>query len=185
MVELLVVVAITAILLTIGIPSYTWTITNYRLSTETNGLVGNLQYARSEAIRQGLPVQICISTNGTSCAAGATSWASGHAVITMPIAGSGQVPTVMRLQGAFTGTDTATAAGVSAVVFNRDGFAGVPSAVSWNGFTSLAAPVVITLHDAANSAGVGSCIVVNQIGQISVLAKGASDRTNPIPVTCT
>jgi len=44
---------------------------------------------------------------------------------------------------------------------------------------------VITVHDANDTPGVGSCIVINQIGQIAVLAKGASNTTNPIPVTCT
>ena len=185
LVELLAVVAITAILVTIAIPSYTWTITNYRISTETNALVGDLQYARSEAIRQGINVQMCISTDGATCSAAATSWTKGHIVITSPIAGSGQVPAVMRAQAAFSGTDTVAAGGITALTFNRDGFAGVPSAVAWNGFTSLAAPVVLTIHDAPDTPGIGSCIVINQIGQISVLAKGAVNNTNPIPVACT
>jgi len=183
-VELLIVVSIGAILVSIAVPSYQWTTTNYRISTEVNGLVGDLQYARSEAIRQGMTVQMCISTDGATCSAAAISWTVGHIVITSPIAGSGQLPTVMRVQAAFTGTDTANGGGVAAVVFNRDGFAGVPSA-TWNGFSSLAAPVVITVHDANDTPGVGSCIVINQIGQIAVLAKGASNTTNPIPVTCT
>lgn len=184
LVELLIVVSIAAILVTIAVPSYQWTTTNFRISTEVNGLVGDLQYARSEAIRQGMTVQMCISTDGATCSAAATSWTAGHIVITNPIAGSGQAATVMRVQAAFTGTDTANGAGVTAVLFNRDGFAGVPTA-SWNGFSSLAAPVVITVHDANDTAGVGSCILVNQIGQIVVLAKGATNNTNPIPVTCT
>jgi len=185
LVELLIVVSIGAILVTIAIPSFQWTTTIYRISTQVNGLVGDLQYARSEAIRQGMTVQMCISTDGATCSAAATSWTAGHIVITSPIAGSGLLPTVMRVQAAFTGTDTATGGGVTTVLFNRDGFAGVPSAATWNGFSSLAAPVVITVHDANDTAGVGSCIVINQIGQISVLAKGASNTTNPIPVTCT
>jgi len=185
LVELLIVVSIGAILVTIAVPSFQWTTTIYRISTEVNGLVGDLQYARSEAIRQGMTVQMCISTDGATCSAAATSWTAGHIVITSPIAGAGLPPTVMRVQGAFTGTDTATGAGATAVLFNRDGFAGVPAAGAWNGFSSLAAPIVITVHDANDSAGVGSCILINQIGQISVLAKGASNTTNPIPVTCT
>ncbi|HYA60213.1 MAG TPA: prepilin-type N-terminal cleavage/methylation domain-containing protein, partial [Burkholderiaceae bacterium] len=48
-VELLIVVSIGAILVSIAVPSYQWTTTNYRISTEVNGLVGDLQYARSEA----------------------------------------------------------------------------------------------------------------------------------------
>jgi len=183
LVELLIVVSIAAVLVTIAVPSYQWTTSIYRISTEVNGLVGDLQYARSEAIRQGMTVQMCISTDGATCSAATTSWAAGHIVVTIPIAGSGQLPNVMRAQAAFAGTDTATGGGVTAILFNRDGFAGAPTG-PWNGFASLTTPVVITVHDANDTPGIGSCVLINQIGQISVLAKGATNTTNPIAVTC-
>ena len=50
MTELMVVMAIVAILLGIGVPSYRYITNSYRMSAEVNGLLGDLQYARAEAI---------------------------------------------------------------------------------------------------------------------------------------
>src|SRR5882672_12636130 len=69
--ELMVVLAIVAILLSIGVPSYRYVTNSYRMSAEVNGLLGDLQYARSEAIKEGQTVSTCVSTNGTACAGGA------------------------------------------------------------------------------------------------------------------
>jgi type IV fimbrial biogenesis protein FimT len=179
LVELLIVVAIAAILATLGTPSYLSTITSFRLSTEVNGLVGDLQYARSEAVKQGLTVQVCISTDSATCSTATTSWAAGHIVVVSPFgancAAAGAC-TVLRTQAAFSGTDTAqpTPNGQTSIAFSRDGFAGTPSAVNWNGFSPLAAPVFLTVHDVNNTAGLGSCVVVNPVGQVSVVAKGAN-----------
>ena len=53
--ELLVVMAIVAILLGIGVPSYRYITNSYRLSAEINSLSGDLQYARAEAVKEGQP----------------------------------------------------------------------------------------------------------------------------------
>jgi type IV fimbrial biogenesis protein FimT len=188
LVELMVTVAIAAILLTIGVPAYQTTTSKYRINSEVNGLVGDLQYARSEAIKQGTNVTVCISTDGATCSGSSTSWAAGHIVITNPPTSSGTASgtvgagSVLRQQPAFSGTDTASAvstasghASVASIQFNRDGFAGTPSTSSWSGFSSLAAPVLFTVDDAHNTAGLGECISVNSVGQISVVTDGASD----------
>lgn len=124
--ELMVVLAIVAILLSIGVPSYRYVTNSYRMSAEVNGLLGDLQYARSEAIKEGQPVTTCVSTNGTGCTGG-TAWASGWIVFPDPNANATPAPgTVLRLQNAFTGTnpDTFNATNnVSALTFNREGFA--------------------------------------------------------------
>jgi type IV fimbrial biogenesis protein FimT len=175
LVELLVVMAIAAILLTIGVPSYTATTSKYRVSTEVNSLVGDLQYARSEAIKQGVTVTVCTSTDGATCS-GATSWASGHVVLTNPT--NAATPTtatgavLLRTQAAFSGTDTATSA-AAAISFNRDGFAGAPSGL-WNSFASLQNPALVTVHDKNNTTGVGSCVVISKIGQVSFGASGTT-----------
>jgi type IV fimbrial biogenesis protein FimT len=184
LVELMIVVAIAAILVTIAVPSFQSTLTKYRISTEVNGLVGDLQYARSEAIKQGMTVTICISADGKSCSTSA-SWAAGHIVLTNPgnvaspvVAGNG--PSLLRAQSGFTGTDIVTYGpannAVTAISFNRDGFAGAPSG-SWNSFSSLAAPVTLAVHDANSTAGVGSCVVISNIGKVSVLTMGTNSTT--------
>ena len=79
LIETLVVIAIVAILLGIAVPSYTYITNSYRMTGEVNGLLGDAQFARSEAIKEGNQVILCSSTNGTSCA-GVTTWQLGWIV---------------------------------------------------------------------------------------------------------
>ena len=73
--ELMITVAIIAILLAIGIPSFQSAIASSQLTNQTNRIVGALQQARIEAIKRNAHVVTCTSTNGTAC--NGTSWASG------------------------------------------------------------------------------------------------------------
>ena len=65
--EMMVVMAIVAILLSVGVPSYRYITNSYRMSSEVNGLLGDLMYARAEAIKEGNGVTVCASANSTSC----------------------------------------------------------------------------------------------------------------------
>lgn len=177
LVELLIVVAIAAILATVGTPSFLGTITNYRISAEVNGLVGDLQYARSEAVKQGIPVEVCISTDSKTCSTGSTSWAAGHIVVTSPPGSNCSQAngncTLLRAQQAFSGSDTASdlANQTASIAFNREGFAGVPSTASWNGFAPLGQALYITVHPSPDN-GTGSCVFINPVGQMSVVSRG-------------
>jgi type IV fimbrial biogenesis protein FimT len=124
--ELMIVIAIVAILLTIGIPSYAYITNSYRTSSEVNSLLGDMQFARAEALKEGQFVTVCVSSNGTTCT-GTNTWQSGWIVYsnpantTVPAAGS-----VLRIQQPFSGNppDTFIANNaVSAVTYNREGFA--------------------------------------------------------------
>ena len=66
--ELMVVLAIAAILLTIGIPSFASLAHSSRLSSATNELLASLHLARSEAIKRGGRAVICSSASGAACA---------------------------------------------------------------------------------------------------------------------
>jgi type IV fimbrial biogenesis protein FimT len=70
LIELMVTIAIIAILLAIGLPSFTNTITRNKLETEANNLLRDFSFSRTEAIKQGQSVSICPSSNGTSCSGG-------------------------------------------------------------------------------------------------------------------
>ncbi len=63
LVELLVVLAIGAILLTIAIPGYAFLVSGSRLAVVTNDLVTVLHLARSEAIKRGIRVTVCKTSN--------------------------------------------------------------------------------------------------------------------------
>lgn len=68
LIELIITVAIAAIVLAIGIPSFKETILQNRLTTYTNQLIGAINLARSEAIKRGVRVTPCPS-NGADCEA--------------------------------------------------------------------------------------------------------------------
>jgi type IV fimbrial biogenesis protein FimT len=152
--ELMVVTAIVAILLGIGVPSYRYVTNSYRMSAEINGLLGDLQYARSEAIKQGQPVTTCVSTNGTGCTGG-TTWANGWIVFPDPNANLTVAPgTVLRVQNAFTGRipDTFNATNnVGSLTFNREGFATTAA-----GFPNT----TITLQDSTLNGAWTRCLVI-------------------------
>lgn len=78
LIELLVTLSILAIMLAIATPSFTNIIQSNRTQTITSDLVGALQYARSEAVKRGVRVDIC-RRNGAVCA-NAADWGNGWLV---------------------------------------------------------------------------------------------------------
>lgn len=124
--ELMITLAIVAILLSIGIPSYRYITYSYRMSSEVNSLLGDMMYARSEAIREGQNVTVCVSANGSTCS-GNSTWQTGWLVFSNPTnAANPPAGGVLKLQTAFTGTtpDTFIAnPALGALTYNREGFA--------------------------------------------------------------
>ena len=76
LIELIVTMTILAILLAIGVPSYQSITTSMRMSGEIDSLMGDLKFARSEAVKRGLNVSAC-PTAGTPCGSTGTNWSSG------------------------------------------------------------------------------------------------------------
>jgi len=79
LVELLVVMAIAAILAGVAVPSMRDLVKSMRLTSATNDLFGSLMLARSEAVKRNDRVVLCKSTDGTSCAQ-AGGWEQGWLV---------------------------------------------------------------------------------------------------------
>jgi len=65
--ELMVTVAVLAILAAVAVPSFSALINRDRLTSQANELVAAIQYARSEAVRLNGPVTLCPSADGTAC----------------------------------------------------------------------------------------------------------------------
>lgn len=57
-IELMVTLAVASLLIFIGVPSFTTFIQNNRITSSTNFVVSQINYARSEAVRLNLPVNI-------------------------------------------------------------------------------------------------------------------------------
>lgn len=78
LIELLITLAILAILLAIAVPSFRDLTQNNRTQTIANDLTTALQFARSEAVKRGGRVDIC-RRNGDVCA-NAADWGNGWLV---------------------------------------------------------------------------------------------------------
>lgn len=73
LVEMMVTVAVIAILAAVATPSLVSVVNGNRLAAQSNEMVASLQIARSEAVRLNGQVSVCRSTDGLSCA-GAGAW---------------------------------------------------------------------------------------------------------------
>lgn len=67
LIELIVTVAVVAVLLTVGVPELRETINNNRLTANTNAFVAAMNLARSEAIKRNVRVTLCKSADGLCC----------------------------------------------------------------------------------------------------------------------
>lgn len=111
--ELLVTVAVLAILAAIAAPSFSALINSNRLTTQANSMVASLQHARSESIRLNRKVSLCASSDGVNCS-GTTTWSrwitrvDNDGEVLSDVSGTAKVKVV---------------ADVSAVTFSSDGLA--------------------------------------------------------------
>lgn len=172
LVEMLTVSVIVAVLLGIGVPSYRYIGNQNRMSMEVNSLLADLQYARSEALREGKRVTACASTNGTGCTGG-TAWGRGWVVFSNPN-GVANPPagSVLRIRTAFIGTTPDVFAAnnaVSAVTFSREGFASTTA-----GF----ATIKFLLTEQSNSNNYTRCLLVSPVGVLTTQTRVGN------PVTC-
>jgi type IV fimbrial biogenesis protein FimT len=164
LVEMLMTMAIAIIVLTIGVPSFRYVTNSNRIASELNGLLGDLQFARAEAIKEGINVTVCVSSNGTSCS-NSTAWQDGWIVFT------NSTNTVWRVQSPFSSSDTFVASNnVSAVTFNRDGYA-----------VGIANGTLLTLHDSTDTSAWTRCLSIGLSGAMT--SELAGTTTNG--ATCT
>ncbi len=173
LIELLAVISMAAILMAIGVPSYKYVTVSNRVSGEINSLLGDLQYARYEAVKEGLPVTVCPAAATATTCAGGTTWGGvsggvsiGWIVLSNPAA-SGGTAAVLRRQLPFSSAnsnDTLVSSVAGSIQFNREGFA---SALSGTG-------VKFTLNDPTSTSSFKRCLQVGLSGMMATATSGAS-----------
>jgi type IV fimbrial biogenesis protein FimT len=68
LIELMVAIAVLAVLLGIAVPSFNDATLSSKLGSYANYMVASTNLARGEAIKRNATITICISTDGTTCA---------------------------------------------------------------------------------------------------------------------
>ena len=84
LVELMVTIAVVAVLLAIALPSFRNVIHRNRVATASNDLLASVAYARTTAIYRHQLVSMCPSADGTSCTSAGQAFEPGWIVFTYP-----------------------------------------------------------------------------------------------------
>ncbi len=174
LIELLVVIALVAAITAIGIPSYQSILRDNRTAAEANALVGDLAFARSEAIKRGVNVTLCpAQQQGTDyqCLNRGTDWQGGWAVLVGNPNAAASAP--LRIQNSF------QSAFGSADVFksNID-----PAVVTFDRYGITTNSQTIALRNTGGAQA--PCLVISQTGRVrsATMAESAainSDNCKP------
>jgi prepilin-type N-terminal cleavage/methylation domain-containing protein len=81
LIELMIVLAIIAILAAVAAPSFRTLMLDNRLSSTTNSLLGALQSARSEAVTQRTAIKVCSANALQTACANDTDWNAGALIM--------------------------------------------------------------------------------------------------------
>ncbi len=129
LVEIMVVLAISAILLAFAAPEFGTIIRNKRLTSEANSFATTLNLARSEAVKRRTNVTVCKSSNGTACVL-TGDLSQGRIVFVDDVSTVGTVDageTILQVYDAmhsllsFTGTGTGGSSIANFVTYNPNG----------------------------------------------------------------
>lgn len=150
LIELMVTLAVLAVLLTIAIPNYQTFVMNSRMASQTNDLITALSLARSEAVKRAANVTVCASSDGATCTGG---WAAGW--IVRDAAG-----TPIRVQQALGGASTMTGGAdvATMITFTASGRTTLPD-------TATAATTTLTLCPPNPAVVQGRSIQIERTGR--------------------
>lgn len=134
LVELMITLAIAAILVSVGIPSFRSVIQTNRAATQTNELVTALNLARSEAVKRSSNISVCASSDSATCSA-SSNWATGWILFAdAGTAGTfdGGTDTLIRVWSGLNGSTTLTSgSGDPFVQYRSNGQSSDASTVSF------------------------------------------------------
>ena len=167
LIELMITIAIVAVIAMIGIPAMGDFILNNRIRSQSGNLMLQLAHARSEAMRTASRVTICPGTSGSGCAGSA--WESGWVAFidtnSNTALDSGE--TIISVSAALDGNNTLRSAVFSTYIsFRHDGSSADISGAGQGGSFAL-----------CDSRGFGNdarAIVITVTGRIKVLEANAT-----------
>ncbi|RZI82924.1 MAG: prepilin-type N-terminal cleavage/methylation domain-containing protein [Rubrivivax sp.] len=130
LVELMVTVAILVILLAIGVPSMQKFLAKRVALANADTLASGMKFARSEALKRGQPVSMCITTSADNvaptCANSTVDWASGWLIYVDSTSGCAfnNTQLLVKVQQSFTNSGALTgSAARRCLTFTPDGMA--------------------------------------------------------------
>lgn len=120
LIEVMVAIAILAILLTVAVPAFQDSSLNSQLRATSTEMIAAANLARTEAIKRRRPVRLCVSANGTSCGSG--NWRQGWIVIAPSASGDVVIQRRDALRESFR-----INASIAAVTFQPTGVGATPA----------------------------------------------------------
>lgn len=164
LIELIVTLAIAAIVLSVGVPSFRGVIMDNRLVTQSNQFVTSVKLARSAAVRYQRSATVCASANFDAavptCAA-SNDWSIGWIVwVDKDRDAATDANEIISVFGPINGASTLSSATASSFTYDSRGFA-------------LTGGGDLTLCD-NRTAETGRLIRVNAVGRTNVSRQGCS-----------
>lgn len=140
LVELMIALAVLAVLLGLAVPSFTRIIHSNRLTTAANEIVAALQTARMEAVRRNTRVALCPTSNGADCSGG-SDWT--RLLVFVDTNGNASIDTGetivrdVQVTQAGSGITVSGVSGITTVRFGSDGRVRVGSTGTNSGTIAL------------------------------------------------
>lgn len=174
LVELMITIAVAAILLMLAVPSFQHLILSNRLTTAANGLVDAINTARLDAIKLNATTQFCGSTAATNNAdtLGAACGTAAGAVYSLPQSAT-TAAEVRAMPVGITSPVQIANAGISGVRFSGQGYGYDPNGGSGTPLTNDTLAVICTSQLTSNNLRVVS------ITAGSIVATASSTGTCP------
>ncbi|MBW8760223.1 MAG: GspH/FimT family pseudopilin [Burkholderiales bacterium] len=170
LIELMFTITLAGILAAVAVPSMSKMFKTNRVQTEASSFVGDLMLARTEAVKRGQNVSVCVSTDGVNCLT-TNTWNQGWIVFPDSTAACSAATTAapaVKVRKAFSTTDTLVASvSKSCVTFNREGFTSNLGTAS----------VTFTLHTADSLGSATRCVAVDLGGRITTQTAGQASTS--------
>lgn len=136
LIELMITLAVLAILLSVGVPGFNNFINDNRMTTQVNKFVGDIALTRSSAIKFQRNAQICVSTSynaANPACTGGTNWGTGW-IVWIDKDRDNVVDAaneVVRVSEPIHATGTFTSAARSSFTYNSRGFINATDTLSF------------------------------------------------------